>query len=162
MKAQSFALVNKKVLGNCMSGILEQPVDGTIQVTISQISSKSARQRGLQHIWYNDIVRSGVGDHYDNDKEMLDLKCKYKYGLPMMIRDDSNFAELYLAYNKKYGTNSEKMMWFVKTHVHTEQFTQSQMAEFLTSIKDHYAIEVGVNLTDPDQKGWNNLLEYAA
>jgi hypothetical protein len=162
MKSESYALVNKKVLGNCMSDILERPIDGTIQITISQVTGKSGRQRGLQHIWYGDVIKAGIGDKYESDKELLDLKCKYRWGLPILIRDDTLFAELYLAYSRKFKSDPERMMWFVKTHVHTEQFTQSQMAEYLTMFRDYYGIDLGVNLTDPDQKGWANLLEYAA
>ena len=160
-KSDAFTLVNGQVRKNVISELMDLPVDGTWQVVFQPVGTKSARQRGLQHIWYNDIVTSGIGDHYDNDKERLDLKCKYRFGLPIMIRDDGHFAELYLGYNKKFKSDSERMMWFVKTHVHTEQFSQAQMAEFLTRIQEEYS-QLGVNLTDPDQKGWANLLEFAA
>ncbi len=159
MKAESYALVNGQVRKNVVSRLMDLPVDGTVQVTFTGVGTKSARQRGLQHIWYNDIVASGIGDHYDSDKELLDLKCKYKFGLPILIRDDDMMAELYLAYAKKFKQDSERMMWFVKTHVHTEQFSMSQMAEFLTRIQEEY-VQLGVNLTDPDARGWGNLLDY--
>ena len=161
MKAETYALVNGQVRKNVVNRLMDLPVDGTVQVTLQAIGTKSARQRGLQHIWYNDIVQSGIGDHYDCDLELLDLKCKYKYGLPILIRDDSMMAELYLGYSKKFRADRDRMMWFVKTHVHTEQFSKNQMAEFLTMMLEEYS-QLGVNMTDPDSKGWGNLLEVAA
>lgn len=161
MKAENYALVNGQIRKNVINRLMDLEVDGTVQVTIQSVGTKSARQRGLQHIWYNDIVKSGIGDHYDCDPELLDLKCKFKYGLPILVRDDEKMAELYLGYHKKFKGDPDRMMWFVKTHVHTEEFSKSQMAEYLTYIQNHYAIELGVNLTDPDSKGWANLLEVA-
>jgi hypothetical protein len=160
-KSDPYTLVNGNVRNNVMEQLFALPLDGTWAVVFHPVGSKSSRQRGLQHIWYDDILKSGIGGEHESGKDILDLACKYRWGLPIMIRDDDNFAELYLAYSKKYKSNPEKMTWFVKHNVHTEQFSQSQMAEFLTSIQNYYGIEKGVNLTDPDQKGWGNLLDYA-
>ncbi|MBW2635881.1 MAG: hypothetical protein JRE14_17595, partial [Deltaproteobacteria bacterium] len=48
MKAQTYALVNGQIRKNAINDLMDRPVDGTIQVTISGIATKSARQRGLQ------------------------------------------------------------------------------------------------------------------
>lgn len=162
MKQQRYALVNAQVAKNVVADIMGRPTDGTIEVVVMAAASKSSKQRGLQHIWYNDVVKSGIGDEADSDKELLDLKCKWKWCLPLMIQSDGNFAEVYLGYSKKYRSNPEKMKWFVKQFVHTEYLTNNEMASFLTSFRDYYAVELGVNLTDPDEKGWANLLEQAA
>lgn len=162
MKAQTYALAHPAVKKTVMNMIMDLPTDGTYQVTIGGIATKSARQRGLQHIWYGDVVKSGVGDEADSDKELLDLKCKWKWCLPLMIQSDGNFAEVYLGYTKKYRADPEKMKWFVKQFVHTEYLSNNEMASYLKSFQDYYALELGVNLTDPDDKGWANLLEQVA
>jgi len=159
MKAQRYALVNAQVAKNGVANIMGRPTDGTVEVVISGLATKSSRQRGLQHIWYTDVVKSGIGGEYESDEDLLDLACKYKWCLPILIKGDGNFAEVYLGYIKKYESNPKKMMWFVKEFVHTEKLSNNQMAEFLTAFKDYYAIDLGVNLTDPDEKGWANLLE---
>lgn len=161
MKTERYALVNGGIAKNVMNRLLDLPYDGTVEVVIQAIGSKSARQRGLQHIWYNDVVKSGIGGEYESGTDILDLACKYRWALPIMVRDDEYFAEMYLAYSNAWKQDPDRMRWWVKHNVHTEALNKSQMAEFLTMFKDHYT-ELGVNLTDPDERGWSNLLEVAA
>ena len=158
MKAQRYALVNPAIAKNVVADIMGRPTDGTIEVVISGLATKSSRQRGLQHIWYDDVVKSGLGGEHESSEDLLDLACKYKWCLPLKIQSDGNFAEVYLGYCKKYKSNPEKMLWFVSAFVHTEQLSNNEMASFLTSFRNYYD-EIGVNLTDPDEKGWANLLE---
>ena len=158
MKAQRYALVNGEVRKNVINDLMDRPIDGTVQVVISGVATKSARQRGLQHIWYGDVVKSGLGGEHESGEDLLDLACKYKWCLPLLIIGDGNFAEVYNGYSKKYKENSDKMLWFVKQFVHTEHLSNNQMASYLTSFRDYYDL-MGVNLTDPDEKGWANLLE---
>ena len=161
MKAKIYTIVNKKVQQAALVDMLDRPMDGTVQVTISGVATKSARQRGLQHIWYNDVVKSGLGGEHESAEDLLDWACKYKWCLPLMIQGDENFAEVYLGYSKKYKMDPDKMKWFVKQFVHTEYLSNNEMATYLTKFRDHYDL-MGVNLTDPDEKGWANLLEQAA
>ena len=161
MKAERYALVNGQVRKNVMNRLVDLPSDGTIEVVIQKVGTKSARQRGLQHIWYDDVVKSGLGGEYESGKDILDLACKYRWALPILVRDDTFFAEMYLAYSNAWKQDPERMKWWVKQNVHTEALSQNQMAEYLTLFKDHY-VEMGVNLTDPEQRGWDNLLEIAA
>lgn len=160
MKAETYALVNSQVRKNVINKLIDLPVDGTLQVTISAVANKSARQRGLQHIWYNDVVKSGLGGEHESSEDLLDWACKYKWCLPLMIQGDDNFAEVYLGYSKKYKMNPDKMKWFVKQFVHTEYLSNNEMATYLTRFRDHYDL-MGVNLTDPAEKGWANLLEQS-
>jgi hypothetical protein len=158
MKAERYALVNGQVRKNAINRIMDCEVDGTVEVIVQSLATKSSRQRGLQHIWYADVVKSGLGGEHESGKDLLDLACKYKWCLPLMIIGDGNFAEVYNGYAKKFKSNQAKMLWFVKQFVHTEYLSQNEMASFLTSFRDYYD-EMGVNLTDPDEKGWANLLE---
>ncbi len=158
MKAQRYAIVNGQVRKNAINDIMDRPCDGTVEVIVQGLATKSSRQRGLQHIWYGDVVKSGLGGEHESAEDLLDWACKYKWCLPLQIQGDENFAEVYLGYSRKYKSNPEKMKWFVKAFVHTEQLSNNQMASYLTSFRDYYD-EMGVNLTDPDEKGWANLLE---
>jgi hypothetical protein len=158
MKALRFNLVNGQIRKNVINDLMDRPVDGTIMVTISGVADKSARQRGLQHIWYADVVKSGLGGEHESSEDLLDWACKYKWCLPLLIIGDGNFAEVYNGYAKKYKADPEKMKWFVKQFVHTEQLSNNQMAQYLTKFRDHYDM-MGVNLSDPDEKGWKNLLD---
>ena len=72
------------------------------------------------------------------------------------------FADLWLNYHERHigaGGKNYQIMWFVDNHVSTEALDQKQMAEYLTNFKNHYGHDIGVNLTDPDARGWGNLLE---
>ncbi len=160
MKAIRFNLVNGDIRKNVINDIMDRPVDGTIMVTISGVADKSARQRGLQWLWHRDIVKSGLGGEHESSEDLLDLACKYQWCLPLMIIGDGNFAEVYNGYAKKYKSDPKKMLWFVKQFVHTEYLSNNEMAQYLTKMRDHYD-EMGVNLTNPDEKGWANLLEMA-
>jgi len=136
-------------------------------VTISATGSKSARQRGLQHIWYDDIVMSGLGGLHEHNEAILDVYCKYRWGIriltaePIGPNENDYLTDSYLAYAKYNSDDPEKMMWWTNQNIHTEAMNTSQMARFLTCIKEYYAIDIGVNLTDPDMRGWGGLLEVA-
>lgn len=164
MKAEKFVLVNGIVRNNALKKISCAPLDGSFTLTISSTGDKSSRQRGLQWLWYRDVVLSGVGGNDEADSTRLHLVSKYRWCLPILVRDDDQFAELWLDYfNKWRNPNKEahkdRFEWFVDNHVSTERLNQSQMAEYLTAFKDHYCIELGVNLTDPAAKGWEDLLK---
>ena len=79
MKAKRYALVNGQIRKNVVNEIMDLPADGTIEVTIAQLRTKSARQRGLQHLWYADVVKSGVGGEHESAEDLLDWASKYKF-----------------------------------------------------------------------------------
>ncbi|MCP4501260.1 MAG: hypothetical protein GY822_14970 [Deltaproteobacteria bacterium] len=149
MQAKKFVACNGEIRRNCLAYITAIELTGKPQVTIAQTATKSARQRGLQYLWYDDIVNSGIGGERESTKESLDLACKWRWALPIWIRDDGDFASLFLLYSNKYKGDPAKMKYFIAQHVHTEQFTTSQMAEFLDEIHKHYATDLGISLTDP-------------
>lgn len=167
MKARKYVLANQAVKRNFLVDLHALPIDGSITVTLSSTGSKSARQRGLQHIWYDDIVMSGLGGEHESSPEGLDIYCKYRWGIRILTADDigpnedSYLAENFSEYSKKYHADPNKMVWWVTQNIHTEDMNTNQMAQFLTEIQRYYAIVVGVNLTDPDEKGWESLLKIA-
>jgi hypothetical protein len=158
MKAKNYAIVNGQVRKNAINDIMDRPCDGTVQVTVSGIATKSAKQRGLQHIWYQDVVKSGLGGEHESAEDLLDWACKYKWCLPLRIIGSSTFADMYNVYGKSCKQDPVKMKEFVREFVHTEDLSNNEMATYLTKFRDYYD-EMGVNLTDPDEFGWANLLE---
>ena len=150
MKQQTFILFDASIRDNLFECVNELPLDGKVQVLVRQTGSKSARQRGYQHgVVYPSIVKSGFGGEHEADEVVLDLACKFRWALPIMIRDDDYFAEAYLLYSEKYRADPLRMRWWVKENVHTEQLTVPQMAEYLTAII-HYYTQHGVTIPEPD------------
>jgi len=158
VKAEKYILVAPSVKQAVVQRINSLALDGRVTCILKPTAAKSGRQRGLQHMWYRDVEVSGLGGKHEESTLAIDLHAKYRWALPQLIVGDDNFAELYLEYFRVHGKNTQKMTWFVKNHVHTEDLSQNQMAHFLTCFRDYYA-QIGVNLTDPDEFGWNKLLE---
>ena len=157
MKAKVYYLVNQTALKNAVSELVGTNADGTLKMTISDASGKSSKQRSLQWKWYSEISRSGIGDIHDSSETLIHLKTKYLFALPILLRDDSFFNELYTLFKNKYYSDSERLKWFTDTQIHTEAFSVSQMSEFLSNVFLYYT-EKGVNLTNPDDLG---LDDYA-
>ena len=156
MKAESYIIANEAVKVNTCLRIKDIVADGKTQITISDAAGKSARQRGLDWLWNTDIAKSGIGGEHEDTKEGVHLVSKYRWAIPIMVRDNPFFSDLYDLFIDKYGKDPERMMFFVENQVHTEKFNVSQMAEYLTE-KQRYYLGKGVSLTDPDDI---KLLQY--
>ena len=159
MKVKPIYLVDQRAKKLALSQLMDDPADGTTKVVFSAAKDKSARQRGLQFIWYGDVIKAGVGGLTEGDVKRLHLASKYRWCLVIQIRDDEDFAALWLDYWGRWEGNPAKLEWFVDRFVSTEALNQSQMAEYLTEFQRHYADNIGVNLSDPNEYGWRNLLE---
>ena len=160
MKSKPIFLVDDRALQAARVALRDAPLDGTVKVTFSAAKDKSARQRGLQWMWYEDVVKSGVGGTDEADQNRLHLVSKYRWCLPIQIRDDDHMASLWLDFYQKHSDDAEALEWFVDHHVSTEALDRSQMAEYLTKFQEHYAWDpYNVNLRDPAEFGWRNLLK---
>ena len=151
MKSESYYLVSHAITFNLATRIGMLPVDGSVKVVISDAGSKSSKQRGLQWMWYSEVARAGIGGKHEDTKNGVHLLSKWRWAIPMLTRDDEFFADIFTAWQDKYGDKPEAMEWFVGKQVSTEKFTTSQMAEYLTDFERHY--RPLVNLTDPDLMG---------
>jgi len=156
MKQESYILANEAVKVNACLRIKDIEADGKIKVTISNAGDKSARQRGLDWMWNTDIANSGMGGEFEDSKDNVHRVCKYKFAIPIFIRDDPFFAELYEIYIQLYKSDPDRMKWFIDLRVHTEEFSSTQMAEYLTD-KQRYYLDRGFPLRDPDDL---KLLHY--
>ncbi len=167
MKARKYCIINAQVRNTFLRDFHSLPSDGSTSVVISATGSKSARQRGLQHIWYDDIVMSGLGGEHESTPEKLDLYCKYRWGISILVSVeigpnlDGHLGDCFMEYSRAHKSSPEKMIWWTMQNIHTEDMDNNQMAQFLTKIQDYYGHEVGVNLTDPAQRGWDSLLKVA-
>lgn len=156
MRSESFILINDNIRNKAIQRVLEIICDGKTKLTISDAGSTSTRQNALEWLWNTEIANSGIGGEYEDTKEGVHLISKYRWVIPVLIRDDDFFADLYSAYISKYGTDPQRMKWFVDTQVHTMQLSKSQMAEVLTG-KQRYYLDKGVSLTNPDDL---KILQY--
>ncbi|MCK5608508.1 hypothetical protein KAR91_41890 [Candidatus Pacearchaeota archaeon] len=152
MKAETFYLTSLDAISNVIARVAKIQPEEKLQVTISNTGTKSARQRGLDWFWNDDIAKAGIGGKHEDYKEGVHLVCKYRFAVPILCRDDEFFAGLYEGWLEKHPHDPEAVMWFVEHHVSTEALTVSQMAEYLTA-KQHYYLDKGVNLTDPQFRG---------
>ncbi len=148
MKAEPYYLINEHVRNVAIMRIKELPCDGKLKVTIANSGEKSAKQRGLDWMWSTDIAESGMGGEFEDTKENVHRVCKYRWAIPIFIRDDPFFAELYATYIQLYKSDPDRMKWFVDFMVHTEEFNTSQMAEYLTE-KQRFYLGNNFPLRDP-------------
>ena len=152
MKSKTFSLASlssMKAAKAYLEGVIP---NGKIKVVFSDAGTKSAKQRGLQWRWYTDKAKSGMGGRLGDTKENCHLEAKYRFAVPILLRDDAKFASLYLLYCNKYEGNQEMMLYFVDQHVSTEGFDVSQMAEYLTEFKND-CVRSGIDLRDPEFRG---------
>lgn len=152
MKAKDFILHTDFIRENAIAFIKKLECDGKLKIRICNAGDKSSRQRGLQWLWNTDVANSGKGGEHEDTKEGVHLVSKYRWAIPILIRDDPFFADIHAVWVQLYGKDKERMEWFTDTQVHTEKFNSTQMAEFLTEYQKHYVMR-GVELSDPeDQK----------
>lgn len=149
MKAENFILHTEFIRENAIAFMNRIALDGKTKVTFSSAGNKSAKQRGLDWRWNTDVADSGMGGKFEDTKDNVHRVCKFKWAIPIFIRDDPFFAELYEIYTQLYNNDPERMKWFIDRRVHTEEFNVSQMAEYLTDKQRHY-LGLGFPLTDPD------------
>lgn len=152
MKAETYYLTSLNVISNVIARLLKIQPEEKLQVVISNTGTKSARQRGLDWMWSDDIAKAGIGGKHEDCKEGVHLVCKYRFAVPILCRDDNFFSALHEGWLLNHPNDSEAVMWFVEHHVSTEALTVSQMAEYLTA-KQRYYLGKGVNLTDPEFRG---------
>lgn len=155
MKAENYYLTSLAVIQKVSARLLECIPDGKIRVTFSDAGTKSAKQRGLQWQWYTDKARSGKGGRLGDTKENCHLEAKYRFAVPIFLRDDPFFADLYSGWCEKcelLEDKQERMLYFVDHHVSTEKFSVSQMAEFLTEFK-YNCIKNEIELREPEFRG---------
>ena len=154
MKSESYFIGSDSARRSLLQRISDLDIVGTHwKVTISDSMSKSARCRGLQWMWYTDVANSGMGS-YDT-KNSVHRAAKYRWAVPILLRDDEAFASIWPALKKIYLQDKEKMKYIVDNFVSTEG-DGFAIGEYLTDFERYYRGN-GVNLTQPE----DGLLEWA-
>ncbi len=151
MKSEKYFIINDQVRENAVLRINNIPADGKLKVVISNAGDKSAKQRGIQWIWNTEVAEAGIGGKHEDTKNGVHLVSKWRWAIPILLRDDDFFSSLYSAWFHLHGKDEDRMKWFVCNHVHTETLSTSQMAEYLTEFQRYYGPLV--NLTDPKERG---------
>jgi hypothetical protein len=152
MRAKHFYLKSLEAQKEAMGFLMGVILDGKVKVTFSDAGTKSAKQRGLQWMWHEDIAKSGKGGSHFDTEDDVDLFMKYKFGRPIMIRDSDYFSDLWegwLSIVEAMEDKEERIKFFIRDHVRTEKFTTSQMAEYLTSIQK-FCITKGIFIREPE------------
>ena len=132
-----------KTLGMILQGIAQAPPDGSKQVELSDVkSSRSDAQRRLQFMWITDIAKQT-----HETKEEVEYYCKLTFGIPILLRDNEEFAEIWpiqsdiLTYENKL-----KAMAFLPV---TRLMSVRQNTEYLEDLKHHYQNN-DIVLPEPD------------
>ena len=159
MKAKNFYLISETVRNNVLDAVRAATLDGKTKVSIGAAGSKSARQRGLQWIWYGDVSKSGIGGQLEETPQGVSIRAKEMFAMPLIWADTDKyegFLEIYSLVCVQHGGNDQFMYRFYDKYLHTEWFNTQEMAEFLTAFQIYYTNH-GVNLSDPiDWKLLNN------
>jgi hypothetical protein len=149
MKQEVFYITSPEKQAEAVTAVVKLSLDDKVKVTISSAKDKSVRQRGLQWKWYTEVSQAGIGGKHEDTKEGVHSLSKWAWALPIFIRDDDFFSELWTAWTVSHKDNKEAMRWFIDTQVHTEKFNTAQMGEFLDDFQKHYSPHVA--LTDPKE-----------
>lgn len=154
MKAEPYHLINEHVLNMAIMRLREIPLDGKTKLVISNAGDRSVRQNALYWLWNTFVANSGMGS-YDT-KKTVHRAAKKRWAIPILIRDNENFAALYAAWKGLYGSDVDRMNWFLDEEVSTTRLTTHQMAEYLTDYQRFY-LGHEISLPLPEDR---KLLEF--
>ncbi|MCP5015847.1 MAG: hypothetical protein GY938_11360 [Ketobacter sp.] len=151
MKAKNFYLISELVRDNAIAALMDVELNGKTKASIGNAGSKSARQRGLQWIWYGDVANSGIGGELEETARGVSIQCKRMFAIPIVLGNADKYEDFIGIYGlviQAHGGDEYFMNRFFDNHLHTEWFDTSEMAEFLTDCEIYYT-NLGVNLSDP-------------
>lgn len=112
-------------------------------------SKRTIEQNRLQRLWINEIHEQRDGDQ---TKEEIRAYCKLHFGVPILRNDDEQFREAYdrvirpLDYSDKIFAMSVPLDFPV-----TRLMTTKQKTRYLEEMRKYF-LELGVRLTDPDER----------
>lgn len=147
MKKEDFILVSEAIKVNACLRIKDIIADGKTMVTIHNAGDRSIKQNALVWLWNTFVSKSGVGS-YDT-KEAVHRSIKKRWVIPILLRDDPAFSEVYKAWRSLHEFDIDRMNYFVDEFVSTTKLTTHQMAEMLTDYQRFY-LEHEMPLPDPD------------
>lgn len=110
-------------------------------------------KNGLNKLWCQEIATSGKGRSQHADS--INNDCKYMFALPIKLRDDVYFSDLWVAYKKEYSGAedwSKRAYYFISECIRVGDMNDSQFSEYLSLMRKHWEGK-GVELTKPKDKG---------
>lgn len=112
---------------------------GRVSVTV-RAGKRSLDQNAVQHVWYLQVA-TALGQH----PREVQRYCKLHYGVPILRGEDDDFRAFYDKAIKAHLTYPEKLeaMDFVPV---TRLMTPAQMTTYLRHVREHYAVEHGIEL----------------
>jgi len=125
-----------------------------LPLTVSAIkgADRTAQQNRLSHKWY-----AQIGDEFGELAATVKARCKYRFGLPIMIRDNpawvAKWSGLYAPILRD-GTAEQKALAFEAVPM-TSQFTSRQMSEYMDAVQICYRAQ-GVQLIDPEARKYGD------
>lgn len=122
-------------------------VDAVIRAKVLE-DQRSLSQNRLYWMWLTEIGRA---QGYTKDE--LHDRCKRHYVLPVLVRDDEDYAR-FLDQVQGMGTEAEEL--FIRRFISTTDLSVRQFAEVLTEIEID-ANHRGIRLTRPDELYWQAL-----
>lgn len=154
--ADEYALkgkINETLAMKAIYLIEQMPQDETYTIDIRKFKKdRSAAQRRLQHVWYNHIH---LAQDKQETKKQVERFCKYTFGVPILIRDNDDFAKRWFEMSKYMEYESQiASMEFLEV---TRHFKVGQNTEYLESMKSFYA-----DLDDPVHLPSGDDLYYEA
>ena len=149
-KSKQYYLLTELIRDNAIAQIKALPLDGKTKVSITAAANKSDRQRGLQWVWYGDVVKSGVGGIEEETTKSVSIKAKRNFAMPVIFKNPEKYECFLMLYEivKPHLPDPKFNDDFYHNHLHTEWFDTNEMAEFLTAFEDYYR-QRGVDLSDP-------------
>jgi len=149
MHKATYIIKTEDDIAPCVALLKERLKVEPLEVVISTLTrQRSAQQHRLYWLWCTQI-----GNHMGLRKDEIHEILKRTFAVPIFTRDDKGYAELIVAVMAVRDENKmlryEAMAKQIVRMTSTTDFTVPQMTEYLTDI-EHYAAELGANLTFPD------------
>lgn len=119
-------------------------------ITVTASDKRSLSANALQHEWYK-IISS----HYACDESDVKAFCKYKFGMPILLRRDLELADLLkgVDWNQKAAnwvmTVEDAKQLFVSKIQVTSTFSTDESLQYMDAMKIHYE---GEGFTLPSKK----------
>ena len=119
------------------------PEDGSMMVKIvSTTKKRSDAQNKLMWLW-----NTQVGKEYGDTKDGIHLDCKERFAVPILIRDDEAFADVWGEVENLRSPDIKRK--FIDKCVSTSNFSTKQFTEYLKEY-EHYWEANNIQLPHPE------------
>ena len=128
-----------------------------LPLTVSAVkgADRTGQQNRTAHKWY-----SQIGNEIGDPMHTVKARCKYRFGLPLMVRDRPDWVEKWKPLYEpilKHGTPEQKALAFECIPM-TSDMNVKQMSEFMDAIQMEYRPQ-GIDLIDPEARKYEQEFE---